>query len=1040
MVFLARPHHRSWLTRLLATTALSAVAAIPSTHANPLGGQVASGGGTIVQAAPNRVVVNQTTEDLVLNWQSFNIGAGEQVQFQQPNAAAIALNRIAGGDPSTIAGELTANGQVWLVNPNGVFFTKSATVNVAGLVATTSNITNANFMAGTYAFGQPGAANAAVVNEGSITVHDAGLAAFVAPAVANSGVIAARLGKVALVSGSKFTVDLYGDNLVKLAVDDQTGATLAKAAVDNSGKIEADGGTVLLAVSAAETLVNNAINVGGTIQARTASMQNGKIVLSGGGGTVTVSGTLDASGKGRGETGGTVEVLGQAVALSATVKIDVSGDAGGGTALIGGNFHGAGPQPNAATTTTIAAGSIIDADAITSGNGGQVAVWSDGVTLVRRQHHRAWRRAGRQWRLRRDLEPQPARCRRRRHRRYRREERHGRRMAARSGGDHRRCRRHGHQRRQYRRRHHHAGRRAGIGVQLHDRYRARHRQRGDRRDRRYQRRRRHHPDHRQQFAGSPQHQRQHPPRRQYRFLASECTTPSTSTAAPAASLYLAAGASIIQTAGTITLAGGTLSMRAATGIGNGTNQAISVAAATGSVVPVAAATSSGGVTINGGSGTVQVTTVPDATLLAFDFPALTGIQSGGDVSITAANILVSQPIAGTGVTLAASGGITLNYSAGAVVTSTGDGQDYAGAVTLAANATVSDAFSGPIHFEESIDATGAGAQALTASAGTSGGVTLSGNAGKGTALGSVTLSGGAVTIGGSLVTSNGAVDAVAGGAIAVSGPISTGTGAITLAAGGALTTPASATIGGSQAGPVSFSAATISLGATVDGGSTLTLSPSTASANIRIGRRRRRHRRRLQSQPGRAQQDRRRLHRRVDRHRHGHDPYRQQRHGAEFRQSGDALGGIHRRARQRRRDRDDRGRADPRRAGDAEPRHHLRHDIGRHGCRRRQRHPHRRRRRQRRRRPIARHHRRQRRHDLARRLARRRRDTAARRGDLERPDARARQRRRVTLANAAFSESGATVLQGSATTIATSGGSIAFARHHRPGPLRAIRR
>ena len=379
-VLMSRRHR---LASLLASTSLGALlVSAPGAFANPQGGQVVSGGATIVQssATPNRLVINQTTENAVLNWQSFNIGASEQVVFQQPNAGAIALNRVMGGDASTIAGALTANGQVWIVNPNGVFFTKSAVVNVAGLVATTSQISPANFMAGNYAFESGGNAAASVVNAGSVTVADAGLAAFVAPAVANSGVIAARLGKVALVSGSKFTVDLYGDNLVKLAVDDKTGATLAGAAVSNSGKIAADGGTVMLTASAAETIVDNAINVGGTIEARTASMQNGKIVLSGAGGQVALGGTLDASGKGAGETGGTVQVLGGVVNLAGTAKVDVSGDAGGGTALVGGNFHGAGPEPNA-TDTVVASGASIDADAVTSGKGGSVAVWASGTTI-----------------------------------------------------------------------------------------------------------------------------------------------------------------------------------------------------------------------------------------------------------------------------------------------------------------------------------------------------------------------------------------------------------------------------------------------------------------------------------------------------------------------------------------------------------------------------------------------------------------------------------------------------------------------------------
>ena len=376
---------RFQLTALLASTSLCAAGSLflaPSgAFANPQGGTVVSGGASIVQspATPNRLVINQTTESAVLNWQSFSIGAGQQVIFQQPNAAAIALNRVTGNQASEISGTLTANGQVWLVNPNGVFFGKGAVVNVAGIVATTSDITTANFMAGNYAFTMPGAPGATVANAGRITVRDAGLAAFVAPAVANSGVINARLGKVALASGGKFTVDLYGDNLVKFAVDGQTGSTLAGAAVSNSGKINADGGTVTLSVAAAENIVDNAINVGGTIEARTASMQNGKIVLSGAGGTVTVGGSLDASGTGKGETGGTVEVLGGAVDLASGASVDVSGSAGGGTALIGGNFHGAGPQPDA-VSTTVSAGAVINADATVDGNGGNVAVWSNTTT------------------------------------------------------------------------------------------------------------------------------------------------------------------------------------------------------------------------------------------------------------------------------------------------------------------------------------------------------------------------------------------------------------------------------------------------------------------------------------------------------------------------------------------------------------------------------------------------------------------------------------------------------------------------------------
>src|SRR5262249_13458289 len=110
--------------------------------------------------------------------------------------------------------------------------------------------------------------------------------------------------------------------------------------------------------------------------------QGGQIILDGGdNGAVMVASTLDASGRDAGQTGGTVNVLGNNVQLASTAVVDVSGDAGGGTALIGGNFHRAGPQRNAAKTT-VASGPKLLADAVTSGNGGNVAIWSNQSTTV----------------------------------------------------------------------------------------------------------------------------------------------------------------------------------------------------------------------------------------------------------------------------------------------------------------------------------------------------------------------------------------------------------------------------------------------------------------------------------------------------------------------------------------------------------------------------------------------------------------------------------------------------------------------------------
>jgi filamentous hemagglutinin family protein len=282
---------RLMIMKTVAVATLTSITALGA-YANPLNPTVVGGSATVTQSG-NTLTVNQTSQRAAIDWQSFNIGAGETTRFIQPSSSAVALNRVWGPGASTIAGHLLANGHLIVVNPSGIVFTPTSFVNVAGLVATTSNITNANFMAGNMIFDQPGNPLASVVNEGSITVTDGGLAAFVAPGVRNAGTIEARLGKVSLASGSKFTVDLYGDGLVNLAVDAATANELGK--IEHTGRIAADGGTILMTVAAAKSVVDGLINVSGVVQARRAAMQDGKIVLTGNEATVNVSGTLEAS-------------------------------------------------------------------------------------------------------------------------------------------------------------------------------------------------------------------------------------------------------------------------------------------------------------------------------------------------------------------------------------------------------------------------------------------------------------------------------------------------------------------------------------------------------------------------------------------------------------------------------------------------------------------------------------------------------------------------------------------------------------------------
>src|SRR5207342_3555628 len=260
---------------LLAATALLALGVAP-VAAGPEGGTVVGGAATIQGQGGPAVIVNQSTSSAVINWNTFNIRANESVRFNQPSASSVALNRVVGGlGPSEIMGSLTANGRVFIINRDGILFGPGSVVNTAGFLATTNDIKNVDFMAGRYNFNIPGRPDASIVNQGRITATSGGFAALVAPGVRNSGTITATLGTVALASGNSFTLDMYGDKLITLAVGDQiaskvidvsTGKPL-KSLVSNEGKIRANGGRVELTAAAARVVVDSVINNKGVIEA-----------------------------------------------------------------------------------------------------------------------------------------------------------------------------------------------------------------------------------------------------------------------------------------------------------------------------------------------------------------------------------------------------------------------------------------------------------------------------------------------------------------------------------------------------------------------------------------------------------------------------------------------------------------------------------------------------------------------------------------------------------------------------------------------------
>jgi filamentous hemagglutinin family protein len=282
---------------LRAAFAALALSCGSASYASPKGATVVTGNASVNSEA-GRTTIHQTTQNAALTWQSFDIGVNESVSFLQPNSHSVALNRVLGSDPSSILGSLSSNGKVFLVNPNGILFGTGAQVNVAGLVASTRDITDSDFLAGRYHF--IGSGTGSVVNQGAIHA-DGGYVALLGATVSNNGVIAAKLGSVVLAAGNAVTLDVAGDGLLSLTVN----AGAVDALVHNGGMIRADGGHVVLSARSAGALLSSAVNNTGVIQAQTLENRNGTIRLLGDmqSGRVTVAGTLDASAPDHGDGG-----------------------------------------------------------------------------------------------------------------------------------------------------------------------------------------------------------------------------------------------------------------------------------------------------------------------------------------------------------------------------------------------------------------------------------------------------------------------------------------------------------------------------------------------------------------------------------------------------------------------------------------------------------------------------------------------------------------------------------------------------------------
>jgi len=285
-------------------------------YALPEGEQVVSGEATFTRPDPNTLNVNTPSDRLIAEYNSFSIAQPEAVHFYQPSSSSIALNRVVGVDPSSIFGTLTANGRIFLINPNGVLFGPGSHVDVAALTASTLNISNQDFLAGNFTFNKvDGKAGASILNEGYLK---AGSVTLVGQAVANSGIIEATLGSVALASGDAVTLNLDSVGMVSVVIAEPVKeAVLGKtAAVENSGQILADGGKVVLSANTLNNIFDYAINQTGIIQANTLDAKSGSVELVANQ-RVNVAGEISA-------LGGTVKVDSEGANFSGVIKAATS--------------------------------------------------------------------------------------------------------------------------------------------------------------------------------------------------------------------------------------------------------------------------------------------------------------------------------------------------------------------------------------------------------------------------------------------------------------------------------------------------------------------------------------------------------------------------------------------------------------------------------------------------------------------------------------------------------------------------------------------
>ena len=318
----------------LALTILLAPAALAGDL--PTGFDLKSGAVDVPATLGQTMTLKQHSKGAIIQWGAFNIGEGYHVDFQQPGSDSVTLNRVMGGSASEINGLLSANGRVFVVNPNGILFGSTSQINVGGLVASTLGITDGAFTSGVangkFFFSQPsggGGGSTGVQNGGTITIHTAGGMADLlsGSSVLNTGTIQADGGSIGLGWGGQILLDVGGDGLTTLVIN-PAGDGAGVADLSNSGHLQADGGLVEIRSGLGD--VTGVIKQSGTIRARSLQNRGGRIVLDSGRNPLNISGSHDTSSTTQGVAGGSIDITShQTMRVQSTTYFNAGGGNGG---------------------------------------------------------------------------------------------------------------------------------------------------------------------------------------------------------------------------------------------------------------------------------------------------------------------------------------------------------------------------------------------------------------------------------------------------------------------------------------------------------------------------------------------------------------------------------------------------------------------------------------------------------------------------------------------------------------------------------------